>query len=153
MCITELRLTCCLNEFTLRENKCRLPLLIDSGPGGCWEKHKHPACAWSIKKKKKKKPTSLWLVVVVVSVPFALGRVGRHCTGCRSAAAADAPLCPCPTLWQLYTWSVEENTWTPAWGKNITWLSGARPQDMSLSHHLNTMRTLYDFQVSMNQTL
>lgn len=30
--------------------------------------------------------------------------------------------------------------------KNITWLSGARPQDVSVSHHLNTMWMLYDSQ-------
>lgn len=103
MCITELRLTCCPNEFTLRENKFKLLLLIDGGPGGCREKRKHPAhVALKIRNE-----VSLRLVV---SVPFALGRVWRRCTGCRSAAAADAPLCPCPTLWQLYTWSVEENT-------------------------------------------
>lgn len=43
MCITELRPMCYPNAFTLRENKFKLLLLIEGGPGGCWEEQKTPS--------------------------------------------------------------------------------------------------------------
>lgn len=130
MCITELRLTCCPNEFTLGENKFKLLLLIDGGPGGCWEMQKTP-CACCIEKEERGRPRP------VPSVTF---RTWKSLASLHRLQKRGSSRCSTVSLPNIVTTlhmiCRGKHTQGASVRENITWLSGARPQDMSLSHHL-----------------